>query len=267
MYTLSGIVDKRNGWGIADDTRIMLGALARYGEQPWFGLGDQDIATHLLRTMALRDGERLTTITSRLTKSLGILHTILPMTDEPVATMITTADQGELDFQEYFVRYRWQPVIQSMRYAGIEAAHITPEVEKAINSADVILFGPSNPWLSLLPILNVPGMRELISERDVPRVALTPIVGGQALKGPAAKIMAELNLEVTAHTIADQYGSVINGFVYDERDDDLKFDDLRTLTCDTIMLDDASRAKVAQQMLDWVAAWEGNHEHLGDHPR
>ncbi len=263
MYTLAGVVDKRNGWGVADDTRAMLGALRRYGEQPWFGLGDQDIATHLLRSLALRSGERLTTITERLTKSLGILHRILPMTDEPVATMIDTIEQGELEFQEYFVRYRWQPRVRAIRYAGADDAYVTPEVETALRAADVILLGPSNPWLSVAPIFAVPGLRDLLVERaDVPRVALTPIVAGQALKGPAAKIMAELGHEVSARTVAAFYGDAINGFVYDERDADLRFAEveksstLHTLSCDTIMNDDDSRAVLARRMLEWLLTWD-----------
>lgn len=270
MYTVGGVVDPVNGWGVAGDTTNALEALRRYGEQPWFRLGDQDIATHLLRTLALRDGERLTTITARLTKSLGILHTILPMTDDSVATMIQTAEYGELEFQEYFVRYRWQPTVQALRYAGAESAQVTPEVEAAVKQADVILIGPSNPWLSIAPILSVSGMRELICAQDVPRVALTPIVGGQALKGPAAKIMAELGLEVSPRAVADEYGEIVNGFVYDEQDANLnfgKFSHLRTFSCDTIMQDEISRAQLARRMLNWITAWEGDHEHLGDHPR
>ncbi|MBK8026363.1 MAG: 2-phospho-L-lactate transferase [Chloroflexi bacterium] len=272
-YTLAGVVDPANGWGLRGDTTAMLDALRRFGEQPWFRLGDQDLATHLLRTLALRDGQRMTDISARLTKSLGIAHTVLPMTDDPVATMIQTIEQGELDFQEYFVRYRWQPTVKAIRYAGAEAAQVTPEVQKALLDADVILFGPSNPWLSIEPILSVTGMRALIAGRPVPRVALTPIVEGQALKGPAAKIAAELGYEVSPQTVANAYRGVINGFVYDVRDAGGPFDilhefsDMRTSSCDTIMLDEASRARVARVILDWTANWEADHEHMGDHPR
>ncbi len=270
MYTLAGIVDKNNGWGVGGDTTSMLDALRRYGEQPWFRLGDQDIATHLLRTLALRDGERLTAITARLSKSLGILPTLLPMTDEPVATMIETVEQGELDFQEYFVRYRWQPTVRALRYAGAADAHVTPEVESALRGADAILFAPSNPWLSVMPILSVGGMRDLLAACAAPKLALTPIVAGSALKGPAAKIAAELGFEVSPRGAARVYQGVIDGFVYDSRDSEIDFTDLaplRTAVYDTIMQDEPARARLAGQMLDWVQAWEGDHEHLGDHPR
>ncbi len=265
MYTLAGIVDKANGWGVAGDTRAMLGALQRYGEQPWFGLGDQDVATHLLRTRALHAGEPLTAITRRLTNALGIHHTILPMTDAEVATKIDTVEQGELDFQVYFVRERWQPTLRGVRLAGIEDASISADVAYAIDHADLILLGPSNPWLSIAPILSVPGLRDRLVARDVPRVALTPIVQGDALKGPAAKLMGELGIEVSPRSVAAYYGDAINGFVYDERDSDLIINRLRTTTMDTIMRNDEDRALLAAKLLEWITKWGEYDEYLGDH--
>jgi LPPG:FO 2-phospho-L-lactate transferase len=265
MYTLSGLVDKSKGWGLADDTFDTLGALQRYGEDAWFGVGDKDFATHLLRTQALLKGDPLTTVTKKLTTALGIPQTILPMTDAHVATKLITVEQGELDFQVYFVRHRWQPTVSAIRYEGVEGATLSVEVQKAIAAADVILFGPSNPWLSIAPILAVPGMRERLTGRDVPRVALSPIVGGEAIKGPAAKIMAELNYSVTARAVADYYQNVINGFVYDERDADLRIDHLRTTTFDTIMRTDEDRAALARKILEWIGNWGGSNEHLGNH--
>ncbi|MBZ0286373.1 MAG: 2-phospho-L-lactate transferase, partial [Anaerolineae bacterium] len=197
-YTLSGLVDPMNGWGIGGDTRHMLSALKRLGEDPWFGLGDQDVATHLLRTVALRDGDSLTDVTTRLTKKLGIPQRILPMTDAPVATIVDTEEYGEIDVQTYLVRYRWQPTVKSLRLDGIESAAVSGPVREVLEKADVILIGPSNPWLSIDPILAVPGMRALITARPIPRVAVSPIVGGRALKGPADKLMAELGYEPSA---------------------------------------------------------------------
>jgi LPPG:FO 2-phospho-L-lactate transferase len=252
MYTLAGLVDKTNGWGVAGDTRNVLGALQRYGEETWFGLGDQDIATHLLRTQALLLGESLTSVTQRLTKALGIFHTILPMTDAQVATKLDTVEKGMLDFQVYFVRHRWQPTVRAIHFEGIEGAALSPEVGRAIDQADVILLGPSNPWLSIAPILAVPGMRERLTARAVPRVALSPIVGGQAVKGPAAKLMAELRYEVSARAVADYYQGIINGFVYDERDQELMIDTLQTATFDTIMQTDADRVALAREILEWI---------------
>jgi len=254
-YTLSGLVNPANGWGVAGDTFETLAAMKRYGEDTWFGIGDRDFATHLLRTQALRRGDSLTTVTHKLTSALGIAHTILPMTDAPIATKVDTVERGELDFQIYFVQQRWQPTVKALRYDGIEAASITPEVRRAIESADVILFGPSNPWLSIAPILGVPGMRDALIARDVPRVALSPIVGGEAIKGPAAKMMAELGYDVSARTVAAYYGDVINGFVYDALDAQMTIDGLRTATFDTIMRTDEDRAVLARRMVDWVSSW------------
>ncbi|MCC6803247.1 MAG: 2-phospho-L-lactate transferase [Anaerolineae bacterium] len=263
-YTLAGLVDPEKGWGVAGDTFTALGALRRYGEETWFGVGDQDIATHLLRTQALAKGESLTAITQKLTTALGIRHTVLPMTNAPVATKIATVEYGELDFQDYFVHYRWEPTATHIRFDGVEQAGVSLEARRAIERADVILFGPSNPWLSIAPILSVPGMRDLLTARDVPCVALSPIVDGQAIKGPAAKLMAELGYPVTATAVADYYAGVINGFVYDERDSELTMDGLRTVTFDTIMRTNDDRAGLARKILEWTITWGGTHERLGD---
>ncbi len=252
-YTLAGLVDKTNGWGVGGDSFDMLDALRRYGEEGWFRLGDQDMATHLLRTQALLKGDTLTAVTQKLTRALGIAHTILPMTDAQVCTILNTAEYGELDFQVYFVRHRWQPTVHSIRFDGIEGAAVSPEAQRAIASADVILFGPSNPWLSIAPILAVPGMRERLMARQVPRVALSPIVGGEALKGPAAKLMAELNYSVSSAAVAAYYGDVINGFVYDEIDAELTLPGLRSARFDTIMKTDEDRTVLAGKILEWVA--------------
>jgi LPPG:FO 2-phospho-L-lactate transferase len=251
MYTLSGIVDPVNGWGVSGDTTHMLDALRRYGEQPWFRLGDQDIATHLLRTEALRRGERLTAITRRLSRALGVVPAMLPMTDAEVATRIDTLEHGELDFQEYFVRYRWQPRVKGIRYVGAESAALTDEVMDALRQADAILIAPSNPWLSVAPILAVPGMRDHLTQRRVPCVAITPIVGGQAIKGPAAKLMAELGYPVTPRAVADFYDGVIDGFVCDQVDGDMAFG-VKALVTDTIMRTDADRARLAGEVLRWI---------------
>jgi LPPG:FO 2-phospho-L-lactate transferase len=265
MYTLSGLVNKTNGWGVADDTFVTLSAMKRYGEDSWFGIGDKDFATHLLRTRALANGDSLTAVTQKLTTALGINHTILPMTNASVATKVTTVEQGELDFQVYFVRHRWQPTVTAIRFDEAEAASVSVEAQQAIANADVILFGPSNPWLSIAPILAVPGMRDALLARDVPRVALSPIVGGEAIKGPAAKLMAELNYPVTAAAVADYYRGVINGFVYDERDSELTIDGLRNTTFDTIMRSDEDRVVLARKILHWMKGWGGSNEYLGNH--
>jgi LPPG:FO 2-phospho-L-lactate transferase len=255
MYTLSGLVDPVNGWGIAADTDNMLSALRRYGEATWFGLKDQDVATHLLRTQWLNTGQRLTEVVQELTRRLGISHTILPMTDAPAATMVDTVEQGELAFQEYFVRERWQPTVKALRVAGIENASMSAEVQSALAEADVILFGPSNPWLSIMPILSVPGFRSALISRPIPRVALTPIIQGEAVKGPASKLMAELGYKQSAESIVTYYEDVLTGFVYDMRDADLRINRVRAVALDTLMQSTSDRARLAREILDWIATW------------
>jgi LPPG:FO 2-phospho-L-lactate transferase len=256
MYTLSGLVNKDNGWGVTGDTFNTINAMRRYGEDAWFGLGDQDIATHLLRTRWLQEGQLLTEITRRLTKKLGIHQQILPMTNAPVATIVDTKEYGEIDFQTYFVRYHWQPTVKSLHLAGIEQSSVSPEVESAISNADVLLVGPSNPWLSIDPILNVPGMRDLITKRDIPRVAISPIVGGEAIKGPAAKLMVELgHLAVSPEAVAHYYGNVLNGFVYDVVDGDLNIPQQNVTKFETIMKTDEIKAALARNVLEWIQRW------------
>lgn len=252
MYTLGGVVDPVNGWGVRDDTAHMLDALRRFGEQPWFRLGDQDLATHLLRTEALRRGEPLTDIMRRLCSALGIQQTILPMTDNEVATIIDTEEYGELAFQEYFVRHRWLPRVRGIRFAGVETAYVTDAIVDAFNAADVILIAPSNPWLSVAPIFSVPGMRELLLSRHVPSVALTPIIGGAAVKGPTAKIMRELGLEVTPLAVAQFYNGLIDGFIHDSDDPPLSLSGVRTVGMDALMRSEADRARLAGEILRWI---------------
>ena len=252
MYTLGGLVDPANGWGVAGDTTAALDALRVYGEEPWFRLGDRDIATHLLRTQRLQQGERLTTIMRELTGRLRIGPVVLPMTDAEVATIVHTREYGPLPFQTYFVKHRWQPAVTAIEFDGAEAAWVSPEAEDALTQADAILIAPSNPWLSVAPILAVPGLRELLLRGDRPRVAITPIVGGKALKGPAAKLMAELGYDVTPDAVCAYYGSAINGFVTDVRDPEPEQPAMRILRTDTVMNSDQDRARLAAQILAWL---------------
>lgn len=252
LYSLAGRVDPMNGWGLQGDTTTALDTLRELGEDGWFRLGDKDIATHLLRTKLLREGHSLTEAVAHLARVQGVQPTVLPMTDSEMPTMVDTAEYGELEFQEYFVRHRWQPMVRGLRYAGTEQASLSEAVRLAIQGADVILFGPSNPWLSIAPILAVPGMREAIIARDVPRVAVTPIIEGKAVKGPAAKMMGELGYEVSASAVARYYGDVINGFVYDVRDADFETHGLNTASFDTMMTTDADKARLVRDILLWL---------------
>lgn len=255
MYTLSGLVNKDNGWGIAGDTFNTLAALKRYGEDTWFGLGDQDIATHTLRTRLLGAGHSLTDVTQRLTKSLGISQRILPMTDAPVATIVNTKEHGEIEFQAYFVRYRWQPTVTNLRLEGIERAGVSEAVQSALAEADILLIAPSNPWLSIDPILAVPGMRDAVMARSIPRVAISPIVQGMAIKGPAAKLMPELGYTPSAEAVAAYYGNLINGFVYDQSDAEMQIPLPHVARFETIMKTDQDKVLLAQTVLDWIQTW------------
>lgn len=252
LYTLSGRVDPVNGWGVAGDTRAMLETLRDFGESPWFGLGDKDIATHLIRTTMLSQGYRLTEAIARLAESMHVLPRVLPMCDALVPTMIETVEEGTLAFQEYFVKHRWQPTVKAIHHQDAEGAALSPEVKQAIAQADAIIIAPSNPWLSIAPILAVPGMREALLARDVPRVAVTPIVNGEAIKGPTAKIMAELGLEVTAESVATYYGGLLTGFISDVQDTFRNLKGLRTTAFDTIMINDTRKIALAREVLDWI---------------
>lgn len=257
MYTLSGVVNPEFGWGLKDDSRITLEMLEKhYQFEPWFGLGDKDMATHLLRTHLLREGKTLTEITQWLAQKIGVQPTVLPMCDEEIPTTIVTKDDGELGFQEYFVKHRWQPVIDSIRYNNHEQAKISDSVKSAVESADIILIAPSNPWLSIAPILSIPDLSDLIRSRDIPRVVVTPVIGGEAVKGPTAKIMGELGLSVTAESVATFYGDVINGYVNDVQNHDLTLDHVQTVKFDTYMKDLDDKIQLAESILSWIEGWQ-----------
>lgn len=249
LYTLAGRVDTANGWGLAGDTTTTLEALRVLGEAPWFGLKDRDLATHLVRTDRLRQGHTLTEITAHLAVVQGVNCRVLPMSDQFVETKVQTAEYGWLDFQEYFVRYRFQPTITGLQYAGAEQASLTLQVAQAVAQADAIIFAPSNPWLSIAPILSVPGLRASLVARAVPRVAVTPLIAGQAVKGPTAKLMAELGYAVTPTSVAAFYGDAINAFVWDERDTPDTVSGLHTTAFDTLMNDDHAKVRTAQAVL------------------
>ena len=255
MYNLAGLAEPRRGWGLRGDSGNMLRALRRLGEEGWFQLGDQDLATHLLRSHWLAQGLRLTEVTARLAAALGVDQTLLPMCDEPVATMVQTREGGEMDFQTWFVRERWRPPVRSLRLAGIRRARLTAEVGDALAAATLVLLAPSNPWLSILPILAVPGLRAALRAATAPVVAVTPVIRGAALKGPAARLMADFGLQPTAATVAGLYGDILDAFVYDERDAAPPPAGLRLLGADTVMDDEDARARLAREILDWFAAW------------
>lgn len=261
LYTLAGIANPQTGWGLHGDTQCVLDTLReRYGMDAWFQLGDADIATQLFRNERLHTGLSLSETVAEQAHHLGVAPSILPMCDEPLPTMLDCIDEGELDFQTYFVRRSCEPRVRSLRYADAEYAAITPKVREAIEEADVLLIAPSNPWLSIAPILAVPGMRDAIQTRVIPRVAVSPIVDGRALKGPAARLMAQLGLPVSAAGVAQYYGSLLNGFVYDQQDvAEMKggnpSDCLREIALDTLMVDTQAKIRLARELLAWVESW------------
>jgi LPPG:FO 2-phospho-L-lactate transferase len=255
MYTLAGLENPEFGWGLAGDTWATMTALERLGEEGWFRLGDRDLATHIVRTDRLRGGERLTTVCLHLQARLGVQARILPMTDQPVRTRVRT-DDGWLDFQDYFVRLRQAPEVREVAFDGIEAAAVTPEVLAAIEAAGVIVVAPSNPIVSVGPILAVPGLAPALAAaraRGTRIAAVSGIVGGKALKGPADRMLASLGHEPTALGVARGYAGLIDVFVLDTVDATLapgvEALGIQPMVTDTIMTDDDSRARLASAVL------------------
>ena len=217
MYTLAGVSNPETGWGIVDETFQALERLKMYGADAWFGLGDKDLATHIRRTDMLRSGFTLSEVTRSLSTALGIGHPIVPMTDDKVRTRVTT-ELGELAFQEYFVKLRCEPIVKSIRFEGAEAASPAPGFSQALERSGAIVFCPSNPFVSVAPILAVPGVSQGIKEFGGLRVAVSPIVGGRALKGPAAKMLEELGHDVSCVGVAGRYVGLCDIFIIDEVD-------------------------------------------------
>jgi len=255
MYTLAGVANPQTGWGIAGDTFVAREALARLGQPDWFLLGDQDLATHITRTDMLREGHTLTEVTAHLCAQFGARHPLLPMTDHPVATIVETPE-GDLSFQEYFVRRRWQPQALGVRYQGAAEAEPGVAVAEALDKATLIVFGPSNPILSIEPLLAVPGLRARVAASPAPRVAVSPIIGGRAVKGPAAKIMAEQNIEVSPVGVAAHYGDLLTGMVIDKKDralsNPLEQMGLRVAVRQTLMTTSEDKISLARELLTWI---------------
>jgi LPPG:FO 2-phospho-L-lactate transferase len=236
IYRLAGVFNEQAGYGVKDDTFRVLEAMARIGEDSWFRIGDHDIATHLVRAGLLARGCTLTEATRELCRRFGVGAHVLPMTDDRVRTRFTT-DAGELSFQEYYVRERLRPRLLEVRFDGVESARTTPEVASAVGQADLVIIGPSNPVVSIGPILRVVG-GSLRRERTV---AITPIVAGAALKGPTVEMMRALGMEATPLEVAATYRDFAGAFVLDVRDEVMRGDiealGYRVILCDTVMRD------------------------------
>ena len=219
VYALAGLSDPNRGWGRRDETWTFMAALEGLGGETWFQLGDGDLALHVERSRLLARGATLSDITAQVCRALGITVRLLPMSDDPVRTRVLTSE-GWLAFQEYFVHRQCEPAVQAFMYAGAELARAQPDALAALQRPDLraIIICPSNPFVSVDPILAVPGMRAAIEHSGAAVIAVTPIIGGKAIKGPAAKMMAELGLEVSGAAVARHYADIIDGFIIDRSD-------------------------------------------------
>ncbi|MEC8911408.1 MAG: 2-phospho-L-lactate transferase [Chloroflexota bacterium] len=252
MYTLSGFSNKENGWGVAGDTFTALEMLGKFGVDTWFNLGDRDLATHILRTQMLSEGRTLSEVTSELNKSLGVFHEIIPMSDDPVKTVLST-DEGELPMQRYFVGRRAEPIVSEVRYRGADVADASPGLHDALTKAALLVFCPSNPYLSLGPILALPEVRQRIRTFPGKRVCVSPIVGGDAVNGPAGKIMAELGKEVSCVEVAREYRDICDVLVIDSQDRELASQveemGVTPLVTSTIMETEEDKIALAREIL------------------
>lgn len=253
-YTLAGLANPITGWGRADETWQTFNSMETLAGQTWFRLGDRDLGTHLVRTERRKRGEKLSAITRDFCRAWGVEHPILPMTDDPVYTMVATREQGELAFQEYFVHQRCEPSVTGFRFDGVETAFPAEGVLEAIHQADAVVFCPSNPWVSIDPILAVAGIKSACEAKPV--VAVSPIIGGDVIKGPAAKMYRELGIQPSAFAVAEHYADLLAGFIFDTVDESYNSSiqemKLATLVTNTIMKDDFGRRRLAQDVIDFV---------------
>lgn len=253
-YALAGLNDAVRGWGVADETWQAMAMLRGLGEADWFNLGDRDLGMHIARSWRLREGESLSEVTARLTRHLGIAHAIVPMSDAPVRTQVGTAE-GWLDFQRYFVAEQCRPVATGVRFAGAGDAKPSPAFAAALAREDLgaIVVCPSNPYLSVDPILSLPGVRAVLERRRVPLVAVSPLVGGAALKGPLGKLLGELGKPVSNASIADHYGDLLDHLVIDAGDaadaGDLRARGLCVTVTPTVMCHAGDRERLARVAL------------------
>lgn len=254
-YTLAGLANPETGWGRVGETWAAMENAVRLGGPSWFRLGDQDLGTHLERTRRLTAGEPLSAVTAAFCSAWGIGPRVLPMSDQPVRTMVST-DEGELAFQHYFVQRACEPKVKSFRFAGVESAQPALGTAEAIEQADLVVINPSNPWVSIAPILAIPQLRAAIAGKRV--VAVSPIIGGKAVKGPAAKMFGELGIEPSALAVAQYYGALLDGFVLDSIDAAqeaaVRELGIMPLVTATLMQDRAHRARLAQEVLDFGAS-------------
>ncbi|UCF62137.1 MAG: 2-phospho-L-lactate transferase [Anaerolineaceae bacterium] len=252
VYTLAGLANPQTGWGRAGETWGFLETLETLGGPTWFQLGDRDLALHHERTRRLKEGQSLSEVTRHICQALDISINLLPMSDHPVRTIVDT-DDGELAFQDYFVARRCEPRVKGFRFAGVETASPAPGVIEALGTADLVVLCPSNPWVSLDPILAVKGIRDAVVEKAV--VGVSPIVGGKAIKGPAAKMYSELGIQPSALTVVEHFGDLLKGMVIDTQDEHLAIDiealDVHVRVTNTIMMNVRDRIRIAEEVLEF----------------
>ena len=253
-YTLAGLANPLTGWGRVDETWNAFENIEKLGGHTWFRLGDRDIGTHLERTYRRQNGTPLSTITQDFCRAWGVEHPILPMTDDPVYTMVDTKEQGELAFQGYFVHQRCGPSVTGFRFDGLENAFPAPGVLDAIHKADAVVFCPSNPWVSIDPILTVANIRSACETKPV--IAISPIIGGDVIKGPAAKMYREMGIQPSALAVAEHYADLLSGFIFDIVDGELQPSiqemNIATFVTNTVMKDEAGRQRLAKDVIDFV---------------
>jgi LPPG:FO 2-phospho-L-lactate transferase len=254
LYTLAGLNDPVRGWGLAGETWNFMEAMERLGGETWFRLGDKDLATHVERTQRLKT-ESLSAVMDDFRKRLGIGCRIVPMSDDPVRTVVETP-QGRLPFQDYFVRLQCAPEVRGFEFAGIATAKPSAGFLAALDAAEAIIVCPSNPFVRVSPILGLPGIKEKLKKRKAPIVAVSPIIGGEAVKGPAAKMFKELGLGVTQESVAGFYGDLLDGFVIDERDAEsaARISGPRVKVMQTLMRDNAAKAALARNVVDFATS-------------
>ena len=255
LYALADRNDPQRGWGLAGETWNFMDALRGLGGETWFQLGDRDLATHILRTELLAAGRSLSEVTATLAQRLGVKHNVSPMSDRPIRSVVET-DEGRLPFQDYFVKRQCQPVFRGVVFQDVADAEPSPAFHVAIARATAIVIAPSNPLISIDPILALPGVAGGLVRSHTPVVAISPIVGGQALKGPLAKMMREIGLDPSPLGVAKHYGSLVDGWIVDHADGDsaapLEALGFRVRVTDTIMRDTQDKARLARETLDFA---------------
>ena len=263
-YTLAGLANPLTGWGRQDESWTVMGALAKLDAQTWFNLGDLDLATHLERSRRLALGEPLSLITADFCAKWGAAPRVLPMSDDSVATWVDTEEAGWLPFQEYFVHQQCVPRVRGFRFEGCDAARPAPGVVEALEAADYIVICPSNPWVSIGPILSMPGIVDLLARKLV--VAVSPIIGGKAIKGPAAKMFAELRIEPSALAVAQYYRNLLQGFIFDTVDQEQSAAiialGLQSLSTDSLMKNEDDRRRLAIEILAFCGRLDGRSRGL-----